>query len=151
MNTPGYLTSIIGPSKTGKTVLSEKVIGIENIVSLTGSDFKDGMEFWSIVANKVGLSLEGEYSETASLKGTDTNPEDKSVSTKERFVSSKDKVIQHFEENNLVLVIDDFHYAPEKLQLDIAYQLKDVIRREFKAVVISLPHRADDAIRKILI
>ncbi|MFD2760900.1 ATP-binding protein [Lentibacillus juripiscarius] len=148
MNTPGYLTSIIGPSKTGKTVLSEKVIGIENIVSLTGSDFKDGMEFWSIVANKVGLSLEGEYSETASLKGTDTNPEDKSVSTKERFVSSKDKVIQHFEENNLVLVIDDFHYAPEKLQLDIAYQLKDVIRREFKAVVISLPHRADDAIRK---
>ena len=32
LKTPGYLTSIIGPSKTGKTVLCEKVIGINNIV-----------------------------------------------------------------------------------------------------------------------
>lgn len=47
-----------------------------------------------------------------------------------------------------MLVLDDFHYSPEEVQLDIAYQLKDAIRREFKAVVISLPHRADDAIRK---
>jgi hypothetical protein len=34
------------------------------------------------------------------------------------------------------------------MQFDMAYQLKDAIRKEFKAVVISLPHRADDAIRK---
>lgn len=148
LNTPGYLTSIIGPSKTGKTVLCEKVIGLQNIVSLTGSDFKNGKDIWAIIANKVGLSLEGEYSETSVLKGTVTSPEDRSVSTREKYVSSKDKVIQYFEENELVLIIDDFHYAPEKLQLDIAYQLKDAIRREFKAVIISLPHRADDAIRK---
>lgn len=44
--------------------------------------------------------------------------------------------------------MDDFHYASEELQFDIAYQLKDAIRKEFKAIVISLPHRADDAIRK---
>lgn len=148
LNTPGYLTSIVGPSKTGKTVLCEKVIGLENIVSLTGSDFKNQHDFWTIIANKVGISLEGEYLETASLKGTDTNPEERSVSTREKYISSKDKVIQYFQENNLVLIIDDFHYAPDQLQLDIAYQLKDAIRREFKAIVISLPHRADDAIRK---
>lgn len=148
LNTPGYLTSIIGPSKTGKTVLCEKVIGLQNIVSLTGSDFKSEKDIWVIIANKVGLSLEGEYSETSVLKGTVTSPEDRSVATREKYVSSKDKVIQFFEEKELVLIIDDFHYAPEKLQLDIAYQLKDAIRREFKAVIISLPHRADDAIRK---
>lgn len=148
LNTPGYLTSIVGPSKTGKTVLCEKVIGIENIVSLTGSDFKNQYDFWMIVANKVGISLEGEYLETTSLKGTDTNPEARSVSTREKYISSKDKVIQYFQENNLVLIIDDFHYASDQLQLDIAYQLKDAIRREFKVIVISLPHRADDAIRK---
>jgi hypothetical protein len=148
LNTPGYLTSIVGPSKTGKTVLCEKVIGLENIVSLTGSDFKNQYDFWMIVANKVGISLEGEYLETTSLKGTDTNPEARSVSTREKYISSKDKVIQYFQENNLVLIIDDFHYASDQLQLDIAYQLKDAIRREFKVIVISLPHRADDAIRK---
>jgi hypothetical protein len=148
LNTPGYLTSIVGPSKTGKTVLCEKVIGIDNIVSLTGSDLKNKHDFWMIVANKVGISLEGEYLETTSLKGTDANPEERSASTREKYVSSKDKIIQYFHENNLVLIIDDFHYAPNQLQLDIAYQLKDAIRREFEAIVISLPHRADDAIRK---
>lgn len=32
--------------------------------------------------------------------------------------------------------------------MQIAQQLKDAIRREFKAVVVSLPHRADEAIRQ---
>ncbi|MTT31569.1 ATP-binding protein [Terrilactibacillus sp. BCM23-1] len=148
LNTPGYLTSIIGPSKTGKTVLCEKVIGIDNAVSLTGSDLKHGLDFWEIIAKKVGLSIKGEYSEMIKVRGNDYTPEDRSVINREEYISSKDKIIQYFKENNLVLVLDDFHYAPEELQLDIAYQLKDAIRREFKAVVIALPHRADDAIRK---
>ncbi|WP_248562209.1 ATP-binding protein [Niallia sp. NCCP-28] len=148
LNTPGYLTSIIGPSKTGKTVLCEKVIGVKHAISLTGSDLKHGLDFWEIIAKKVGLSIKGEYSEMIKIRGNEYTPEDKSVINREEYISSKDKIIQHFKENNLVLVLDDFHYAPEELQLDIAYQLKDAIRREFKAVVISLPHRADDAIRK---
>lgn len=148
LNTPGYLTSIIGPSKTGKTVLCEKVIGMNNIVSLTGSDLKHGFDFWEIIAKKIGLSIKGEHSEMIKVRGNDHTPEDRSVINREEYLSSKDKIIQYFKENNLVLVLDDFHYAPEELQLDIAYQLKDAIRREFKAVVISLPHRADDAIRK---
>lgn len=148
LSTPGYLTSIIGPSKTGKTVLCDKVIGLNNMVSLIGSDFKHAKDFWTIVANKVGLSLEGEYTEKTVLKGSDFRPEDRSVSTREKYIANKDKIIQHFVEHELILVLDDFHYAPKELQLDIAYQLKEAIRREFKAVIISLPHRADDAIRK---
>ena len=46
------------------------------------------------------------------------------------------------------MVIDDFHYAPVKKRLQIAQQLKDAIRRGFKAIVVSLPHRADEAIRQ---
>lgn len=148
LTTPGYLTSIVGPSKTGKTVLCEKVIGIDKIVSLTGNDFKNQKEFWQIVANKVGISLEGEYAENVMLRSTPTTIEEKTVSTKERYLFSKDKVIQFFKENELVLIVDDFHYASEELQFDISFQLKDAIRKEFKAIVISLPHRADDSIRK---
>ena len=47
-----------------------------------------------------------------------------------------------------MLVIDDFHYAPEEKRMQIAQQLKDAIRRGFKAIVVSLPHRADEAIRR---
>lgn len=148
--TPGYLTSIIGPSKTGKTVLCEKVIGIDNIVSITGSDFKKSTDFWSILAIKVGLSLEGEYSNINTHRENidNTNIQIKSSTSREKYISNKDLVIDYFKRNNLVLVLDDFHYASEELQFDIAYQLKDAIRKEFKAIVISLPHRADDAIRK---
>lgn len=150
LKTPGYLTSIIGPSKTGKTVLCEKVIGIDNIVSITGSDFKKSTDFWNIVAIKVGLAIEGEYSKVNTLKESinDENVQIKSSASREKYVSNKDLVIDYFKSNNLVLVLDDFHYASEELQFDIAYQLKDAIRKEFKAIVISLPHRADDAIRK---
>ncbi|MFZ3172614.1 MAG: hypothetical protein WA118_11640 [Carboxydocellales bacterium] len=45
LNTVGYLTSIVGPSKTGKTVLCEKVLGLDKIVSLTGNDFKNSDNF----------------------------------------------------------------------------------------------------------
>ena len=43
--------------------------------------------------------------------------------------------------------MDDFHYAPQDIQYDIACQLKEVIRNGFKAVIISLPYRSDDTIR----
>lgn len=42
----GYLTYIAGPSKTGKTVLCENVIGQENIVSMYGNDFARAADFW---------------------------------------------------------------------------------------------------------
>lgn len=141
----GYLTSIIGPSKMGKTVLTEKVIALDNLVEMSGVDFKDDNEFWNTIGAKVGLSISGEFGEINRFEG-DTSQ--KETNSREKFLLNKDRVINHFKENNLVLVLDDFHYAPEDVQLHIAQQLKDAIRKEFKAIIISLPHRADDAIRK---
>lgn len=150
LKTAGFLTSIIGPSKTGKTVLCEKVIGIDSMVSITGSDLKNRENFWNIVAAKVGLSVEGEYSNESTLTEQTVSgyKHTQSSTAKEKYVVTKDLVIDYFKSHELVLVLDDFHYASEELQLEIAHQLKDAIRKEFKVVIISLPHRADDAIRK---
>ncbi|NQX63742.1 AAA family ATPase [Paenibacillus qinlingensis] len=150
LNTTGFLTSVIGPSKTGKTVLCEKVIEWDRIVSLSGSDFKNSQSFWTTVANKAGLSIEGEQTQISSIAGERVAgvTESKASSVKEKFLTGKDQVIEYFKENKLVLILDDFHYAPNELQLEIAQQLKDAIRKEFTSIVISLPHRADDAIRK---
>lgn len=150
LNTAGFLTSIIGPSKTGKTVLCEKVIGIQNIVSLTGNDFTTKESFWITVAKKAGLSVEGEQIQYKTIEGEPIKgtTESKSSSLSERYLTNKDQVIEYFREQNLVLILDDFHYAPVELQYEMSYQLKDAIRKELKAIVISLPHRADDAIRK---
>lgn len=145
LRTAGCLTSIIGPSKMGKTILCEQVIGLDNIVEISGADFNENIEFWATVAAKVGLPYMGEITtERSAMEGNNKESDSKN----EKYVLSKDKVIQYYIENEKVLVIDDFHYASSEMQMKMAQQLKDAIRRELKVVVVSLPHRADDAIRQ---
>jgi len=150
LNTVGFLTSIVGPSKIGKTVLCEKVLGMDKIVDLTGNDFKDTEDFWITVAKKVGLPLESNHSERRIIEGQGLAGTKEGIvsSVTESYRSNKDKVIQYFVDRDLVLVLDDFHSASPRMQTEIAYQLKDAIRKYFRTVVISLPHRSDDAIRK---
>ena len=61
---------------------------------------------------------------------------------------NKDKIINYFKENNLVLLLDDFHYAPKNIQLNIIRELKYALNKDLKVIVISLPLLTDDAIRK---
>lgn len=145
LRTAGCLTLIIGPSKMGKTILCEQVIGLDNIVEISGADFNENVDFWAIIAAKVGLPYMGEITtERSAARGNNKESDSKS----EKYILSKDKVIQYYIENEKVLVIDDFHYASPEMQMKMAQQLKDAIRRELKVVVVSLPHRADDAIRQ---
>lgn len=145
LRTAGCLTAIIGPSKMGKTILCEQVIGLDNIVEVSGADFNENTDFWAIIAAKVGLPYMGEITtERASTEGKSEERDSKS----EKYILSKDKIIRYYIENNKILVIDDFHYASTEMQMKMAQQLKDAIRRELKVVVVSLPHRADDAIRQ---
>ena len=129
----------------GKTILCEQVIGLDNIVEVSGADFNENTDFWAIIAAKVGLPYMGEITtERASTEGKSEERDSKS----EKYILSKDKIIRYYIENNKILVIDDFHYASTEMQMKMAQQLKDAIRRELKVVVVSLPHRADDAIRQ---
>lgn len=145
LRTAGCLTSLIGPSKMGKTILCEKVIGFDNIVEISGADFNANADFWSVVAAKVELPYMGEVTTERELIEGDSRESD---GKKEKYILSKDKVIQYYKEKEKVLVIDDFHYASKEMQMKMAQQLKDSIRKELKVVVVSLPHRADDAIRQ---
>ena len=140
----GYLTYIVGPSKIGKTVLCENVIGRENMVSMSGNDFSKEYDFWSGIGKKIGISMTAKISEeTAAVSDS---AQRSTIVTKDYF-AAKDRVIQYFLSYGKILVLDDFHYAPPEIQYDIACQLKEVIRSGFRAVIISLPYRSDDAIR----
>lgn len=145
LRTAGCLTSLIGPSKMGKTILCENVIGFDNIIEVSGADFNTNTDFWATVAAKVGLPYAGEITTERELKENNSKESD---SCSEKYILSKDKVIQYYKEKEKVLVIDDFHYAAKEMQMKMAHQLKDAIRREMKIVVVSLPHRSDDAIRQ---
>lgn len=133
----GYMTFISGPSKIGKTVLCEKVIGLNSLVEVSGSDFTDKAGLWEEIGTKAGMPSGGKATTGTAANSTMT----------ESYVITKENVIEYYKKNGLVLLVDDFHYAKPEMQMYMAQQFKDAIRKGLKIVVASLPHRSDDAIR----
>ena len=91
LKTAGCLTSIIGPSKMGKTILCERVIELDNIVEVSGADFNENTDFWTVIAAKVGLPYTGEITTEKSSKDGDNGTKD---SKNEKFMLPKDKIIK---------------------------------------------------------
>ena len=85
----GYLTSISGPSKIGKTVLCEKVIGFERLVEVTGSDFNDEKNLWFQIGTKAGMPSAGEFT-----RGSDSND-----AVSETYIITKDNVIDYYKQH----------------------------------------------------
>lgn len=51
LDTAGQLVSLAGPSKSGKTVLVEKVIGQDNLISVSGVGIHSPDDVWNKVLN----------------------------------------------------------------------------------------------------
>lgn len=112
------LMSVSGPTKTGKTVLVNKVVGEDRLVSVSGSSISGAETLWERASAEVGLS---------GLPQSD--------------------IIELLRDDDRVLLIDDFHYVARDVQRLIAQQIKDAIARGLLVIVVSVPHRSDDAIR----
>lgn len=137
LNMSGYLTSISGQSKIGKTVLCEKVVGLDHLIEVSGSDFTEKDDLWAKIGTKAGMPSGGEITNNGNVGG----------SMKESYMITKENVIEYYKSHEFVLLLDDFHYADNVMQVYMAQQFKDAIRKGFKVIIVSLPHRSDDAIR----
>src|SRR6185437_16203709 len=49
--TPGQIVSLSGPSKSGKTVLINKVISRDNLIAVSGAAIKDATVLWDRILN----------------------------------------------------------------------------------------------------
>lgn len=160
------ILSISGPTKTGKTVLVKNVLQNVDKVLISGGDVRSTSDLWNNVADH--LSLISTYEETRQ----DTDAESRTVggdvqipvlgklskSGQESVSSStSDKVIRNrsidiaakkaLRESNVPLIIDDFHYIPAGVQVEIVRSLKDLVFDGLPVIVIAVPHRAYDVIR----
>src|SRR3954453_16819355 len=143
VSTPKMVVSVSGPSKSGKTVLVEKVVGQDNIIPVSGSLIKKSDDLWTLILHwmgtpssettqeiiggstqlsakvggriKVPLLIEG--SGDAGLQGTSTSSTSMSV-TNER--SGFAQVHHEIANSDYVVFIDDFHYMPREVQTEIA-------------------------------
>lgn len=163
------LVTVTGQTKSGKTVLSRKVLPQEDAIWIDGGTVSSEEEFWQLILQRLSLfqSVEekqtsGRSSEIGATGKAEANflvakgsgelsgslGESSGKSQKgERTVSSRVAALAGLRAATLPLVIDDFHYLPKELQGDIVRALKPLIFDGLPVVVIAIPHRRYDAVK----
>lgn len=164
---PGTLIAITGASKSGKTVLCHKAIR-NTIIDLSASQIESRDDFWNQIGEQLELpdevqiktsqsendvektQITGELSikiAKLNISAGKDNTGSKGNEISHRILRSQSSMMKYIIDNDFVLVIDDFHYASEDIQLYIARTIKTYLINGLKVIILSLPHRADDAIR----
>lgn len=165
----GSLIVISGPSKSGKTVLCHRSVPQEQLVELSGAQIFSRDDFWNQIAEKLRLPSELKLTDswqegddsTQSVSGSINVPlladirlnigsgakNVKSANTVTTVPRSNTAIMKYLIDNDKVLVIDDFHYMEPEVQKYIARTLKTELFNGLKAILLSLPHRYDDAVR----
>jgi hypothetical protein len=167
---PKMIISISGPSKSGKTVLVNKVIERDNLIHLSGSTIRSDDELWSHTLQwmdvptvrvetrgssldagvevhaegKVGIPLVagGAVGGKGSLERGTSDDVSKTFSH-----SGLQQVVKEIGGSNFVLFVDDFHYIPKDVQTEIGKQIKAAAEAGVRICTASVPHRKDDVVR----
>jgi hypothetical protein len=133
------IISLSGPSKSGKTVLVNKVIESDNLIPLSGASIRTSDDLWAKVlawmevpterAETVGSKIKAEAGGKAGGKaGIPFVAEGKAEATgsiggetsreaKEVFEpTGLQQVIEEIAHSSFVVFVDDFHYIPKEAQ-----------------------------------
>ena len=162
------LVVVTGATKSGKTVLVDKVFPQNSAIWIDGGSISDEKSFWELIVEKADLFTEMEYSEqdvessaveaggsvegnvfvvkgSATTKGTvgTENTIEKKI---KRTTSPKVVAINMLQSSETPLIVDDFHYIDKKIQKSIVRALKAPIMHGLPVVFIAIPNRKYDAV-----
>lgn len=155
--TPNQVVSVAGPSKTGKTVLCRKVLGDREYVWIDGGEISsiDGM--WAAICSELNLPSEtvttnesasgidgGLSTPVISAKGSRLL---KRTSSEKRIVNGLSEALDMMVEGKILLVVDDFHYLSPTDRTTFMRNVKGAVFNGFKILLLSVTHRAFDAIK----
>ncbi|WP_156750684.1 hypothetical protein [Mycobacterium sp. 852013-50091_SCH5140682] len=161
------ILSVSGPTKTGKTVLLRSQVNDDfEPIWLSGGAITTVEDFWSTIADELELptefGMDGGLSHTQSGKisgelsgGFIKGGGDKGSSvtrdrkmTERTTVSPKRASRKKLQEDpNRVIVVDDFHYVPSDVQVEIVRGMKDLVFDGVGLIVAAVPHRAYDVVK----
>jgi hypothetical protein len=170
LSTPGQVVSLSGPSKSGKTVLVERVVGDDALITVTGAGIETPDDLWVRILDWMdapaeiahATTVEGSASlETGAtgglkvpgvLKGEGTAQVGGQLrasrgKTRTHIRTGMRQVIQEIANSDFVVLVDDFHYMPRTVQEEVAKQIKEAARQGVKMVTASVTHRSDDVVR----
>lgn len=169
LDTPGEVVSVSGPSKSGKTVLIERVVG-EDLITVSGAGIKSADQLWDRILDwmdapvstggvttfggglKISTGAKGEaglpFLTKGSVEGStaiEGSVAQANSATRQR--RGMTQVIEEIAGTAFVVLIDDFHYMDRSIQSDVARQIKAAAAAGVNVCTASVPHRADDVVR----
>lgn len=170
LDTPGQVVSLSGPSKSGKTVLVEKVVGRDYLITITGASVRSADEIWSHALDWMDVpsgsstsdKTGGKIGATAGAKGSAGLPFVAKAEVSGSLFGEMDRetgteavrgrrglaqVVDEIANSDFVILIDDFHYMERRVQEEVARSLKEAVRLGVKVVTASVSHRGDDVVR----
>jgi hypothetical protein len=170
IDTPGQIVSLIGPSKAGKTVLVEKVVGKELLITITGAGIRSPEDIWTRVldwmdvpssrerssSTSVTVSAEAKGKVSAGLPligkaegeltgGGELGHERGGAESYGR--TGLNQIVKDIADSDYVVLVDDFHYMPRDVQAEAAKTLKEAVRLGVKVCTAAVVHRGDDLVR----
>jgi hypothetical protein len=163
------LVTVTGQTKSGKTVLTRRILPPEESLWIDGGVVSQEDDFWDVIVEQLQLfqSTENEnILETTKIIGGKGTAEANFLVTKgsgeisaelgktlgktaaySRTISSRVAAIKGLRSSNIPVVIDDFHYIPREMQGSIIRALKPLIFDGLPVVIIAIPHRRYDALK----
>lgn len=171
MRSSTQVASISGPSKAGKTVLVQRVVGEDNLITVSGASVRSPDQLWERVLDWWGEP----HATTASTADatTETRAQEKgltlgvpgsgvagkhvttsvhgSTQTTQATVNRRGlpQVVSEIANTPYTILLDDFHYIPLQIQGDVAQQIKDAASRGVRICVASVPVKADNLVRAL--
>jgi hypothetical protein len=163
LDTPGLVVSLVGPSKSGKTVLVEKVVESDYLITVSGAELTNPQDLWGHVLDWVNAPTSTSLGteRTTGFKGSmtgggeigvplvakghveiegETSTEKAKTKNETRERSGLQQVVKEIANSAFVVLI---RAAQDKL----AQAIKEAAFRGVKICVASVPHRSDDVIR----
>lgn len=162
----GKALSISGRTKSGKTVLVERLLPRHSAVWIQGSDLTSVAAFWRAIVDALGLwdnleySTERQRGDSSSLSGSigvpnaaqvsgglSTNDSTTISSTRAHQRAYADLSREALQTSPVPIVIDDFHFVAIGVRREIARAIKSLIRYT-PVIMIAVSRDAFDPIRR---
>ncbi len=160
--------SLSGPSKSGKTVFIEKILGKDKLLQVTGAGIDSSKKLWDRVLDLIGAPVSTKKTDKKGFQGTASGKTSASVDfvvgakaevgvsggwsddqskTDEFSPDYLQLLIRELGGKDFVVFIDDFHYIPKAVQVEISNQIKEAIGKGVRFICAAVPYRSDDVIR----
>ncbi len=160
--------AISGPSKSGKTVFVENLVGHGNMIHVTGSGVDRAGKLWDRVFDQIGTSVDTKHTEETGFLGSlgakvgagagvlikaqgefesSAAWTSKGGTTESKATDYQQLLVRELGGSGFVVFIDDFHYIAKDAQIELAQHIKEAIRQKVSIICASVPYHSDDVLK----